>query len=134
MSILVHDSIRRWILWLFTSTICIPEHQIHASCGIMTPKQQPKRAAKFQSKTTSFFCKGILATPCTEAPLLPSPSIVTSMSTGGSADCSASCSGSCRGGSAAGSAGSADGSSGSGLQGLPDGWRRQSSFDCTSSY
>ena len=155
VSILVHDSIRRWILWLFTSTICIPKHQIHATCGgIITPKQQHKKEMLSFNwiKTLFIFLQRNLATPpltdSTEVPLLTSPSNVTpSMSTGGSADCSANCSAGSANSSAAGSANSsaagsaggsaacvgssADGSNGSGSQGLPRYRRCRSSFDFT---
>lgn len=59
VSILVHDSIRRWILWLFTSTICIPKHQIHATCGgIILPKQQHKKEMlSFNSHHLHFFAE-----------------------------------------------------------------------------
>lgn len=71
VSILVHDSIRRWILWLFTSTICIPKHQIHATCGgIIIPKQQHKKEMlSFNQKPSSFFCRGILPLPLWLTPL-----------------------------------------------------------------
>ena len=70
VSILVHDSIRRWILWLFTSTICIPKHQIHATCGgIILPKQQHKKEMLSFNQTLFIFGRGILPLPLLLTPL-----------------------------------------------------------------